>query len=539
MNSMVALYIISMGIFAAGAYFALIKQLHMAQLEGYKQGQYWRWLKRNINISFFREFIILVLTASLAAVCYLTKYRIVWIYIYFLIWCGANAYLVIKLKDKTESKKPLVFTHRAIRLLAANVFFLALWSLLSYIYAENIVTFVLLLTFLRFLLPFNMLVSMTVIYPLEMLIHYRYFRQAQMKISGMKDLKVIGITGSYGKTSTKYFLHTILSEKYNTLMTPESYNTPMGITKVIREQLNKDYDVFICEMGARNIGDIKLLCRLVNPAIGILTSIGPQHLETFKTIENVAKTKYELIQALPYYGTAVFNGDNSYCLSLARKTGIETLIYSIKNDDEDVYIRAEDIVSSREGLRFKVRTQDGIDFECRTKLLGKHNVSNMLAAISTALRLGLSPDEIKRGISNIKPVPHRLQILDTNNGVMVIDDAFNSNPVGARDALETIKEFTDGDRIIVTPGMVELGSIEYEENRKFGKIMAECCDYAILVGVKRSKPIIKGLKQGNFPEDRIIITTSLNEASSKLGSIVKPGDTVLFENDLPDNYDEM
>jgi UDP-N-acetylmuramoyl-tripeptide--D-alanyl-D-alanine ligase len=539
MNRMVALYVISMGVFAAGAYFALVKQLHMAQLEGYKQGQYWRWLRRNIKSSFFREFIILILTASLAAICYLTKYRIVWIYIYFLIWCGANAYLIIKLKDKTQSKKPLVFTHRAIRLLAANVFFLALWSLLSYIYAENIVTFVLLLAFIRFLLPFNMLLSMTVIYPLEMLVHYRYFRQAQMKISGMKDLKVIGITGSYGKTSTKYFLHTILSEKYNTLMTPESYNTPMGITKVIREKLNKDYDVFICEMGARNIGDIKLLCKLVNPSIGILTSIGPQHLETFKTIENVAKTKYELIQALPYYGTAVFNGDNSYCLNLARKTGIETLIYSIENDDEDVYIRAEDIVSSREGLRFKVRTQDGVDFECRTKLLGKHNVSNMLAAISTALRLGLSPDEIKRGISNIKPVPHRLQILDTNNGVMVIDDAFNSNPVGARDALETIKEFTDGDRIIVTPGMVELGSIEYEENRKFGKIMAQCCDYAILVGVKRSKPIIKGLKQGNFPEDRIIITTSLNEASSKLGSIVKPGDTVLFENDLPDNYDEM
>lgn len=539
MNNMaVAVYIISGAVFASGAYFALIKHLHMAQLEGYKQGQYWRWLKQNIYSSFFREFIVFAISAVLSIICYMTGYSVFWTYVFLIVWCAANGFLIYRLHNRKEAKKPLVFTHRAIRLLAVNVLFLALWGVLSYIYAGYVVIFILLLACIKLLLPFNMLLSIAVAYPFEMLIHYRYFRLAQAKISGMKGLKVVGITGSYGKTSTKYFLQTILSEKYNTLMTPESYNTPMGITRVVREQLNDSHEVFVCEMGARNIGDIKLLCKLVNPTIGILTSIGPQHLETFKTIENVAKTKYELIQSLPYYGTAIFNGDNSYCLNFARKTGIETLIYSMNKDDEDIYIRAEDIVNSREGLRFRVRGQDGIDFECRTKLLGRHNVSNMLAAICAALRLGLTPDEIKSGISKIKPVPHRLQIVDTNNGVMVIDDAFNSNPVGSREALETIKGFTEGNRIIVTPGMVELGSVEYEENRKFGKAMALCCDYAILVGVKRSKPIIEGLKQGNFPEERIMVTSSLDEATRKLGLIVKSGDVVLFENDLPDNYNE-
>jgi UDP-N-acetylmuramoyl-tripeptide--D-alanyl-D-alanine ligase len=170
--------------------------------------------------------------------------------------------------------------------------------------------------------------------------------------------------------------------------------------------------------------------------------------------------------------------------------------------------------------------------------LGRHNVSNLLAAITVALRLGLSVEQIREGLRKIKPVPHRLQILDTGNGVTVIDDAFNSNPVGAREALECVKEMDGGKRIVVTPGMVELGKVEYEENKKLGKIMAACCDYAILVGRKRSKPILEGLEEGNFPQDRIRVVTGLDEATVVLSQIVRPGDVVLFENDLPDNYNE-
>lgn len=534
------IYIAAILVFAFISCLTGVYLLHMAQLEGYKPRQYWWWIEHNFKNLFMKD----ALAAAFAAVLYIVfrafKYSHEAAFIVLLVWAVAGAYFTIipYFTRKKEAKKPLVFTHRVIRLTIVNCLFLILWAFVIYTNSNNPVVFILYLSVLKLLLPINMILSLTAVYPVEMGLQYRYFRSAQMKIRGMKGLKVIGITGSYGKTSTKYFVKTILSERYNAIMTPESYNTPMGITRVIREQLNEEHEVFVCEMGARNVGDIKTLCRLASPSIGILTSIGPQHLETFKSIGNVAKTKYELIQSLPFDGTAIFNGDNSYCLELGRKTGIETFIYSINNREKDTFIYATEIKNSKEGLKFKVKGQDGIEFECQTGLLGKHNVSNILAAVCVALKLGLTAEEIQRGVSKIKPVPHRLEILPTNNGVTVIDDAFNSNPVGAREALDAIKEMTEGSRIVVTPGMVELGALEYEENKKFGKSMAECVDYAILVGKKRSKPIVEGLISAGFSEDRIIIAGSLNEATARLGQIVKAGDVVLFENDLPDNYNE-
>lgn len=540
MNRMIlAMIIISALVYGATAYVFSTRYLHMMQLEGYRPGQYSGWLKHNLVSSFLREGILLLITSVVFIIEETYGYLGMSEYLFSAAWVIASAYYILQsLKTKKEIKTPLVFTHRAVRLFVLNLVFLALFGAFAYYLSGSVTDFLFYLSVLRFLLPLIMILSTVIIYPLEMAIQYGYFVSAQEKIQGMKGLIVIGITGSYGKTSTKYFLSTILSEKYNTLMTPESYNTPMGITRVIREQLSSSNEVFVCEMGARNIGDIKFLCKLVNPTIGILTSIGPQHLGTFKSIANVAKTKYELIQSLPYDGTAIFNGDNSHCLNLARKTGIETLIYSIGNKGEDIYLTADEIKNSRDGLKFMVRCQDDITFECSTSLLGKHNVSNILAAIAAAMKLGLTKEEIQSGISKIQPVPHRLQILKTNNGVTVIDDAFNSNPVGAREALETIKEMDGCTRIVITPGMVEMGAVEYEENKKLGKVLAGSCDYAILVGIKRSKPIIEGLKAGHFDEDKIIVTSNLNEASARLGQIVKAGDVVLFENDLPDNYTE-
>lgn len=536
----VYVYLAASAVFAFTAWLGSKYLLHMVQLEGYKPRQYWWWIKHNFRSLFIKDALIPVIAHALYLMVGIKGYDDIFGIVSLIVWSGAIGYIIIypALKVKKEVKKPLVYTHRAIRLFVMNFILLFLLSFMMFKISRNPVEFLLLISVLKLFFPFIMLLAALVFYPVEMALQYRYFISAQNRIRGMKGLKVIGITGSYGKTSTKYFVNTILSEKYSTIMTPESYNTPMGITKVIREQLNDKHEVFVCEMGARNVGDIQTLCRLANPSIGILTSIGPQHLETFKSVANVAKTKYELIQSLPYDGTAIFNGDNTYCLELARKTGIETVIYSINNKEKDVYVYAEEIKDSKEGLKFRVKGEDGIDFECQTALLGKHNISNMLAAICVALKLGLTPEEIKMGISKIKPVPHRLEILPTNNGVTVIDDAFNSNPVGAREALETIKELTDGNKIIITPGMVELGSVEYEENKKIGKAMAECVDYAILVGKKRSNPIVEGLKSKKFPDDRIIIVSNLNEATARLGQIVKPGDVVLFENDLPDNYNE-
>lgn len=496
------LYLVPGALFLYLAWGESLRQLHMAQLEGYKPSQYLHWLKHNKQNAFIKQPPLMKQSAGDAP------------------------------------KKPLVFTNRAKRLFAINSVLLMCWMGLSYVISIGPLSFVVLLMMGVAFIPLIMLLATRIAYPMEMNIQKGYYRDAQKKIAAMSNLRVIGITGSYGKTSTKYFLKTILSEKYNTLMTPESYNTPMGITRVIREQLTVDHEVFVCEMGARNVGDIKELVELARPTIGIISSIGAQHLETFKSVENIKNTKNELIEGLPLGGTAVFNGDNEYCMELAGRTALETLVYSTERDAQDVVVYAKDIVTTDKGLRFTIHTRDGLSFPCQTELLGKHNVSNIMAAICVALKLGLTPDQIQSGILKIKPVPHRLQLIPTANGVIVIDDAFNSNPAGAKEALETIRELGTGKRIVITPGMVELGDVEADENKAFGRTMADCCDYAILVGLKRSQPIAEGLRDGGFSEDKIIVTANLNEATAKMGQLVRSGDVVLFENDLPDNYNE-
>jgi UDP-N-acetylmuramoyl-tripeptide--D-alanyl-D-alanine ligase len=359
---------------------------------------------------------------------------------------------------------------------------------------------------------------------------------AHEKVRSFPELKIVGITGSYGKTSTKFITGTILASKYETLVTPSSYNTPMGLSKVINNDLDERYEVFVAEMGARKIGEIEEVAELCNPKIGILTSVGPAHLETFGNLENIAKTKYELIESLPADGIAIFNYDNEYTRKLADKTYKEKLTYGIDSDDADLY--ATDIKVTETGSSFMMADKFGNKVQCHTRLLGKHNILNLLAGACAGLAMGMSLVEIAKGIEKVQPVEHRLQLINSGNGVLVIDDAFNSNPHGARAALEVLDEFTTGSKIIVTPGMIELGEFGEEENRKFGEVIAGVCDTVILVGKNQTKPIQNGLKIANFDEENLYIVNSLSEATEIIGKIVRVGDVVLFENDLPDTFAE-
>ena len=332
----------------------------------------------------------------------------------------------------------------------------------------------------------------------------------------------------------KFILKTILSEKYNVLATPGSYNTTMGNVRIIREELKPEHQVYIAEMGARKRFDIQEICQFVNPQIGIITSIGPQHLETFKKIENVAKTKGELLKGVTQDGAVFLPKDNAYCFELYREDKHKKFLYSTKKDGSDVY--AKNIKVTKDGSTFTAVTKNG-EFACKTKLLGEHNVQNIIGCIAIAEYLGLTNEEIQKGVEKIEPVEHRLQLIPTQNGTTVIDDAFNANPVGSKMALDVIKQF-EGRKIIITPGMVELGEEEYKLNQEFGAQMAGAVDIAILVGMKRSKPIVEGLKSKKFNDMNIYVVNNLEEATAKLGKLTKAGDVILFENDLPDNYNE-
>ena len=382
-------------------------------------------------------------------------------------------------------------------------------------------------------LPFIVALAGVIALPIERLIFHLYFRDAEKKLLENPRLIRIGITGSYGKTSTKFILAEILSQKYNVLATPASFNTPMGVTRIIRERLTPAHQVFIGEMGARHVGEIKELSRLVHPTIGILTAVGPQHLDTFKTIERIEKTKYELIDALPQDGLSVFLNDNGIVYKLYEKTGKPKMLAGKEGADA----WASDVSVSPQGSHFTLHLGDWEPFECVTPLLGRHNIGNICAACCVAMRLGLNREQIKRGIQSLKPVEHRLQLLKTAGGVTVIDDAFNTNPTSSKEALKVLSSFP-GRRVIVTPGMVELGVEEARYNEEFGQAMADAVDVAVLVGKRHTEPIRKGLKEKGFDEQNIHVVASLDEAIRTVNGILRPGDVVMYENDLPDHYNE-
>ncbi|MBO4399962.1 MAG: UDP-N-acetylmuramoyl-tripeptide--D-alanyl-D-alanine ligase, partial [Lachnospiraceae bacterium] len=328
-----------------------------------------------------------------------------------------------------------------------------------------------------------------------------------------------------------------LSAKYDVLVTPESFNTPMGVVRTIREQLRPSNEIFVCEMGARHVGDIKEICDIVHPKHGVITSIGPQHLETFFTMDNIRNTKYELADALPKGGMLFLNGDSEEVVKKAGEYPGAFLYHAADaaNGSAAGGYYAKDIKVSSLGTEFTVHAPDGKEETFSTRLVGGHNVINIIGAIAVANQLGIALSDLKIPVRRLEPVPHRMQLIG-RGAVTIIDDAYNSNPVGSKAAVETLGLF-DGVKILVTPGMVELGEKEEEYNKAFGGYAAKNCDYICLVGRKRAEPIAAGVREAGFPEEKLRIFDRLQEALDFAYSIGDEGHKyILLENDLPDNY---
>ena len=564
------LYLIPVALLALIALLPAQHYIHIFQLESYKRPQFFLRLREDPSyqkkIQKQRMILWFVLLGAMAAVVLLSaavrSMPLGLIASAVMVAVSLAAHLIPFLRERKQpQKKPLKYTSRVIRLIVALALCAALLQALAYgavlaalllikgpivltggpclgSLAIALAVFLLIVTLADlsfYYLPQLLALASLAVQPVEKAVQSWYLNDARKKLAGSKDLIVVGITGSYGKTSAKVILATILSEKYRTCATPASYNTPMGLTRAIREQLNESHQVFIAEMGARHRGDIAELCRLVRPKYGLLTSVGPQHLETMLTIENIAKTKYELIEALPQDGMGFLPSDNEICMDLYKRTEKPKALFGFDGHGEALYMAASGVEHGPEGSAFTLTGPDGASARCTTRLLGKHNVQNILGCAAVARAMGLTMEEIARGIARVHPVEHRLQLIPTTNGVTVIDDAFNSNPAGTRAALEVLKSFP-GRKIVVTPGLVELGDAEAAENEAFGRAMAAVADIAILVA--RNAPAIqKGLLEAGFPQDNLIVTGRLSEATAALGRITRIGDVVLFENDLPDHYE--
>jgi UDP-N-acetylmuramoyl-tripeptide--D-alanyl-D-alanine ligase len=379
--------------------------------------------------------------------------------------------------------------------------------------------------------------------PVEYLLRRRYLRRARRVLDEVRPV-VIGITGSYGKTTTKTILAHILNGRFKALPTPKSYNTLMGVSMAINTDLAEDrgVDYFICEMGAYIPGEIKRIADLTRPAIGIEIEVGPQHLERFKTLENVAIAKYELVKALPPDGTAFFNMDNPYLRTMAERGYPATRIGVSKTADPahppaGVHLVATEVRESLAGLQFTLtNTRTGAQQLIDTPLLGEHNVTNLLLAAAVALHEGMSLAEIARRCRTLQPPESRLVRHTTAQGITLINDAYSANPVGIVGALKVLALHDTGRRLLITPGMVELAERHAEENQRLGELAASTATDVILVGAQRTAPIRAGLLGAGFPAQRLMVVETLREAVAWYEAHLQSGDTVMFLNDLPDTY---
>lgn len=519
------LMILAAVLFAVSFTLSVIDSMHFFQLNSYRFDTHTKWMRQQSS-----KYLSHMMLSVLLLIAVLIPMNIT---LKAFFSCILFAISIPAEKPK-KAKKPLVYTPRVKRMLITTAVLLVLAMAFSnaFYLPKNRQTIILLIYAVMYLLsPAAVLLSNLINKPVELSINRHYTNDAKRILKECPDLTVIGVTGSYGKTSVKYYLNTLLRAKYNVLMTPESYNTPMGVVKTVRGSLKATHEIFICEMGAKWVGDIKELCDIVHPQHGIITSIGPQHLESFKTLDAVKNTKFELADSLPENGMLFLNGDDQNIKD--HGTSRPAITYSLGEEGD---YTAFDISVSDRGTAFSVKAPNGETQQYSTKLIGRHNVLNIVGAIAVCHKLGISLAELKGQVRKLEGVPHRLQLTE-KNGVTIIDDAYNSNPSGTKAALEALGLF-DGFKILVTPGMVELGEKQDELNREFGKNACEVCDYVVLVGHKQAVPIKAGLLDGGFDENKIFVAATINEALTHVYALSSHGKkkVILLENDLPDNY---
>lgn len=507
------------------------KSFHMLQQNYYDESErYFLWILKNpqkvwLELDIFFPILILLVfaTEKISAIGFGIFYVLIFAQYY-------------NKTQNEQTKKPLVVTSRVKRMIITLLilYVIAIIPMAKFYSGNTLIANYLLLgliTYLNFL--FIKLVNF-INKPIEKCVYLSYKRKALRKLK-IFNIPVVGITGSYGKTSSKNIVNEILSVKFNSFATPKNFNTTYGLILTINNYLDKFNDIFIAEMGAFKRGEIKSSCDFIKPTHGILTIIGEAHLESFGSKENIQKGKFELIESLPQHGIAILNGDDEYQINYKIKNKCNVFWVGINNKNIDLY--AFNIKLSHLGTTFDVKFKDEEEiYTFTTKLLGKHNVYNILAGILLGKKLGMSINELKRGVSKVQTIEHRLELKKIGT-INIIDDAYNSNPIGSKAAVEVLG-MMPGTKIVVTPGMIELGDKQYELNRKFGTYIAEYTDYAILIGKEQTKPIYDGLIEKEFPVNKIFILNDVKEAFPLMKQL-ENGDTyVLLENDLPDLFNE-
>jgi UDP-N-acetylmuramoyl-tripeptide--D-alanyl-D-alanine ligase len=450
---------------------------------------------------------------KLSFILFITYYvQIYYIPIVFLIF-GLNEFLILK-----RAKKKLIITSRVKRIFSLSIiltliFFYIVYGYFTAFSYNFLFTSILIIQFL----PFSLIFANLLLWSHENKQQNVFLKQALDKLHKIRPV-IIGITGSMGKTSTKHILAHILGGTSNTIYTPGSVNTKMGITAFINTKLTENCEYFIVEMGAYFVGSIKSLCDFVDPDHGIITAIGDSHYEYFKNRENIASAKFELGEHVRRNNGRIIINDNQIDKDLIPKMPV------IKIG------KIENIRQTKEGLYFNYK-----DEEVFAPIYGVHQATNIALAIEMAWQLGMPMASILTILKTLPQISHRLEVSKRDANITIIDDAYNSNFEGFKSALDFLQTFNNGRKILITPGMVELGEKHNERHFEIGKIAAVKTDIVIVVKPDRIPTFIEGLNVGGNHE--LITFSTFSDAQKWMTTNLKADDTVLLENDLPDIYE--
>ncbi len=505
----------------------LLTYLHVFQQEEYDGPRFLAWIRAGLVIDRRLTFILAGLT--LLSLVYPAPSIVVAGFM--ALACGLGAWR--ERDPRVDAKKKLAMTERATRIYRVALALLVGLGLVGVLLGAPVY----LILVLVHLIPLALVAAVMILQPQEDRIQQRFWNEAHEKLKRLAPT-VIGVTGSFGKTSTKHILGHILETTGSALMTPGSVNTPMGIARIVRERLEPYHRHFVIEMGAYGPGSIERLCRLAPPDMAVVTAVGHAHYERFKTLDAVARTKFELpTAAIARGGKAIIN-DQVLEFADARsftEAHRESMVILGEGPDADARLRS--VRQEAEGLVVEL-TVGGQDYTLRAPLFGLHHGRNMALAFLTALAMGVDAETAIVALKSTPQIKHRLEVKRQPGGATIIDDGYNSNPAGFASALAILPLLVGegGRRILVTPGMVELGAAHEEEHRKIGTKAAGLVDILLAVSPQRIEGMITAYRDGN-PDGSVVECANFAEAQAWMGRNLREGDVVLIENDLPDLYE--
>lgn len=505
-------------------YRRMLRYLHMFQQDDYNARRFLQWLwqtrsfDRRVSVAFV---IVALLGWNLPPVAKLL--------------ITAALFVIAAWREpdpRKAGKKKLIMTRRATRILIVSmaleiVMMTAAWRwqpLLGVV----VVQFV----------PLALALGNILLRPFEAHIQARFRREATERLQQVKP-KIIGITGSFGKTSVKHILGHILEVNAPTLYTPGSVNTLMGIARIIREKLQDNCRFFIVEMGAYGVGSIARLCAFTPPDLGVITAIGEAHYERFKSLDGVAHAKFELAENVWRHenGRLVVHEQalaQPYAEAEVRRHRARAIVCGA-GATNDACVQAIDTTANGLGVTLVWR---GATYRLQVPLFGKHHADNVALAFAAAAELGIAPDKIVHALRTVPQIKHRLEVR-ADGGRLLIDDAFNSNPRGFREAVEVMAVLAasrQGRAILVTPGLVELGERHAAVHRELGVHAARHSDVMIVIASDRIPSFIEACRE-TAPEKMLVLVPSMTAALAWVKDNARDNDVVLLENDLPDLYE--